>query len=323
MTVPSEITGVHQSDVIIRSAIISALDDLRANPWLLDHAFASLPKDTLTKPEYGQREVDRAKKWFMSTRIPVLMSHQINEPTLPCITISLIESAEAETTLSDTHYVPAQDDSRVWPDLSARFTPISFYQASGYLTVPDAIGDALVLAPGMQIVDGQGRSHEVLEIIDIYTVMIAENTNADFRNSVIRGQRPSGIMQIESVRMKEVYAVGTHAQAEQTHLTYLHTLLVFCLYRYKMRFLEARGFERSVVSSSDFRRNEAFENELVWSRHINISGYVSHVWPGDSTQKITNLDTIIRVDESRHLPPDTDPDDHLWIGDEDSLTFRG
>lgn len=317
MSVPSEITGIHQADVLIRSALIAAIEDMRANDWLLDHAFNWLPSDLLTKADYGRAEVDKAKRWFRSTKIPVLMSTAIVDPSFPCITITLVESGEAETTLSDTHYVPQQEDDRLWPALTPVFVG-SWGPTTGLLVVPDRITEQLVLAPGMMVIDRSGRSHPILEVVDDSTVRLAPEAAGDFTASVIKGARPTGITTIGSVAMKEVYAIGCHVQGEQVHLTYLHTLLVFMLYRYKASLLEARGFERTVVSSSDFRHNEAFEMELTFSRHTNITGYVRQVWPEYSGQKIQSIDTrpIIVCGAGTQ----ENPEDLSWIGEEDALT---
>lgn len=290
MAVPNELIGIHQADLIVRSAIIAAFDDLRANPWLLDAAFASLPQDKLTRDQYGHKEIDAAKKWFLSTRIPVFMSSRVDEPTFPCISITLVESGEAETTLSDTHYVPVVDDERLWPDLSERFTPVRYEQATGTLVVPKAIGDSLVITPGQQVIDASGEGHEILEVVDDYTLTIEPGVTTSFRHAVIKGRQPSSVMAVESVRARETYAIGCHVQGEQVQLQYLHTLLVFALYRYKARLLEARGFERSTLSSSDFRRNDSFETELTWSRHMNLTGYVTQMWPGEVDQKLTSVE---------------------------------
>jgi len=74
--------GIHQSDVIIRTAIIAALADLRANPWKLDYVFSSLPKDTLTAKSYGEKDIAQAKRWFLSTEIPVTMVPRIDKAKL-------------------------------------------------------------------------------------------------------------------------------------------------------------------------------------------------------------------------------------------------
>lgn len=248
-TIPPTLTeplGIHQSDIIIRSALIAGLDDLRANPWLLDYVFSSLPKDDLTKNDYGQREVDNAKKWFLNTEIPVIMNTRIDETKVPAISVSLMDSNESDTTLGDVHYVPVE-----------------------------------------------------------YTV-----------------EKDSKAVTLESLVFKETYSIGCHAAGETTFATYLHSIVVFILLRYKQRLLEARGFERSTVSSSDFRRNEMFENEMVFSRWISLSGYVRNYWPKDVDLLITSTEPAVIVTGADALPNDTDPADSLWIGDQDALTLK-
>ena len=106
----TEALGVHQSDVIIRTAIVAAIADLRANPWLLDYVFASLPRDDRTMKDYGEKEVQRAKEWFMKTNVPVFMVPRMDEAKVPCITIKLLDSSEAEVTLGDVHYQEKEDN---------------------------------------------------------------------------------------------------------------------------------------------------------------------------------------------------------------------
>jgi hypothetical protein len=316
----TEVTGIHQSDVIIRSAIIAAMADVRANPWLLDYVFASLPKDPLTMKEYGEREIDAAKKWFMSTNIPVFMSTRVDEVKLPAISISLLESTEAETTLSDTHYQVQEDNDSAWPALAGPFSPTEYSAATGIMKVPDL---GIILAPGMVVVDSIGRAHDILEVPDADTIQIKAGTVADFSGAYLKGARPSFIAQLESVVMKETYSIGCHVDSEQTHLTWLHSILTFILLRYKETLLEARGFERTQINSSDFRRNESFESEFVFSRHLNITGYVRQVWPKAIKPKITaTAITPLMISDSGKLPADTDPNDASWIGDEDALTFK-
>lgn len=294
MILPSEAAGIFQSDLLIRSAILMAIEDLRANPHLLDYAFASLVQDPFTRNEYGQREINNAKRWFLTTKIPVVMSTVVNEVAMPAISISLIESAEEAVTLADVHLITQQDDLNAWPDLTQTFNPISYVTATGQMTVPDTIG--IILAPGQQVIDHDGQAHEILEMQGEFTFLIKANTVANFTGSTIRGKRPSNLVQMESVRMRESYSIGCHAQGEQTYLTYLHSLLVFCLYRYKQDFLEARGFERSVVSSTDFRRNDSFDNELTYSRHLTLTGYVQQTWPKHFEQKITAFKSEVEID---------------------------
>jgi hypothetical protein len=317
----TEALGIHQSDVIIRSAIIMAIADLRANPWLLDYVFASLPRDSHTMKDYGEKEVQRAKEWFMKTNIPVFMVPRLDEAKVPCITIKLQDSAESEVTLGDVHYQEKEDNDTQWPALIKPFTPEKYNAATGIMVVSQDVLDSIVLAPGMVIVDAVGKPHDILEVFDDGSFTIKQGTMADFTNSVVKGAKPSYITRLESVSYRETYQIGVHVAGEPVYLTWLHSIIVFILLRYKQALMEARGFERSVFNSSDFDRNEMFEAEMVFSRYLTLTGYVRQYWPKDVNPKITSFQPQpIRVIGADKLPQGTDPNDQLWIGDNDTLT---
>lgn len=310
-----ESQGIFQADLIIRTALIAAIQDLRVNTWLLPYAFASLLWDDLTKSEYGQREVDNAIKWFLSTKIPVIMSTHVDEPLLPCVSISLLESAEAETTLGDVHWQPTILDTTTWPDLSAPFTPPSYDIKTGDLVLPSSVTDSLVPTVGQQILTKDGKLYPILAVPDEWqTVQVAPGTVADWNGAIIKGAQPGEMVQMESVKARESYTVGCHVQGEQIHLTYLHSLILFCLYRYKQSLLESRGFGRAIISNMDFRENPSFGSELVWSRHIKLSGYVTQTWPKEKAAPIQAVDLNVVVDSNL----EADAPDEMWSTDLDT-----
>jgi hypothetical protein len=325
----SEARGIFQSDVIIRSAIMAAIRDLRLNPWLLDYVFASLLNDPLIreliKSDFPEKEIEQARRWFLGNEIVVFMSHAIVEPKFPCVTISLVESSEQEATLADVHYVPKQDNDSKWPALTIQFTPVSYNALTGVVTIPDAIADSLVIAAGMMLVDSSGRAHEIIEMDSRTQFKIAPGTVANFTGAVLKGRRPAYITTFESVKMQETYSLGCHVQSEGVHLTYLHSVIVFCLLRYKETLLEGRGFERAKISSSDFMRNGAFEQENVFSRHIQVTGYVTQTWPKQTQPKITSTlvsPLVVSVNSSSGSALEPDPNsDESWL-EQDSLTAR-
>jgi hypothetical protein len=314
--------GIHQSDIIIRSAIVAAMADMRANPWLLDYVFSSLPRDSLTMADYGEKEVAAAKRWFLTTDIPVVMNTRIGEVQLPAISISLKESTEAETTLGDVHYKPHEDALEFGQALAGPFNPKAYNAATGIMVLDESTADSIVLAPGMIVIDAIGKVHEILEVLDRNMFAIAPGTVADFECATIRGSRRAIRVELESVNYKETYSIGCHAQGESVFTTYLHSILCFILLRYKETLLEARGFERSSFNSSDQMLNEQFENELTFSRWVTINGYVRQYWPKNVTQRITSVSPEMRIANGGKLPPETDPDDSLWMGDEDMLSLK-
>lgn len=307
----TEALGIHQSDVIIHTALTAAIADMRANPWLLDYVFASLPRDAVSLKAYGEKEVARAKEWFTTTNIPVVMRNRLDEVKLPAISIGLLESVESDTTLGDVHYVPQEDTEASWPVLAGPFSPVSYNAATGIMVIPSDIGSSLVVAAGMVIIDRVGVAHEITDVLDSNTLVIRSGTVADFGSALLKTAKPALITQLESLAFRETYSIGCHAQGEPVFLTYLHSIVTFVLLRYKEALLEARGFERSTVSSSDFRKNEEFGNEMVYSRYINLTGYVRQFWPKAVSEKLRRLDTEIVHQEDE---PAADTDSLLWHG---------
>lgn len=318
----TEALGVFQSDVIIRTAIVAAIADLRANPWLLDYVFASLPRDQTTLREYGEKEVAQAKKWFLSTNIPVFLNVRVpDNGKPPCITVALEESSEAENTLGDSHYVPREDAEAPWPALCKPFDPISYNAPTGIMVVPESILSGLVLAPGMIVIDRHGKEHEILEVVADDTIGIEPGSVADFHLSIIKAKKPSYVAALESASFKETYSIGCHAIGEPVHLTYIHSILTFALLRYRQALLESRGFERSFIASSDFHKNEGFDPENVFSRYITLSGYVRQYWPKSVDPKVTSLGTQLLVDPAHNVPlePGQTLDELTWIGEQDGI----
>ena len=320
-----EALGIHPSDVIIRTAIVAALADIRANPWLLDYVFAALPRDEQTYKDYGEKSVARAKEWFLKTDIPVSMVPRIDEGRWPRITISLADSQEVENTLGDVHSTPIEYiQNGTWAALTSPFTPMYYTPATGKIKLP-AVG-GLVVGPGMYIIDHNGNEHEILVVESDSVVYIAENTMADFRGCVIKGVKPTIAVHLESAAFKETYNIGVHVGQEPVYLTWLHSIVSFALLRYRKSLLEGRGFERTSFNSSDFRREETFESELVFSRYITITGYVRNYWPSHVVPTINTTYQPIKVNPADQLPTgpnDVNAADALWVGENDVLNTDG
>ena len=325
----SELTGIFCGDIIIRSALIEGIADLRRNPYLLPFVFASLKYDELTKKEYGVKEINQGCKWFLKTEIPVAFSARIDKPKFPIVTISQMDSSEQEMTFSDTHYTPQEDSSLFDPALTDPFIPVSYVASTGTMVVPDSVSANLILAPGQLIFDDVGVGHPILTVTDAVTVTIAVGCTASFTRAVIKGATPAQIVTIESVKESETYQIGCHVEGDPTHLIFLHAIVRFILLRYKQTLLEERGFERSTTKSSDFMRNGQFEAENVFSRHITLSGFVQNSWPKAIIQKITGIETVPVVaavgDTADVTAIENDiglTDDDAWLASVDGIGLK-
>lgn len=318
----TRILGIHQSDIIIKSAIVVGLADLRANPNLLNYVFASLPQDPITWKEYGEKDVNAAKNWFLKTNVPTSVLPQLDESKWPQITIELLESSEvtAEATLGDVNYEPNEYNDSTWPPLTPQFTPIAYNPTTGAIKI-SVIPEAYV-APGMFLVDRNGQSHEIVKVLSQTEFYISEGTVADLRNCVLKSHKPSWQVSAESSSFKETYRIGIHVQNEPGLLSWLHSIVVFSLMRYKQVLLEGRGFERSTIQSTQMARDERFETENIYSRYITITGYVRQFWPKNIGQVIDTVefDRLEVRGENAHVRvagTGVDPKNQLWVGDLD------
>lgn len=312
----SEATGIFQSDMLIRHAVLAGFRDLRANDWLLQYVAEGLKQDDLTKDVYGQKEIDALKKWFRGTEIPIIMAGPITDIKSPAITIALINSSEQDNTLGDIHYVPSEDvPDGTWPDLTPKFDAI-FEVATGKVTLPVSV--VVELFPGMVIIDAQGQAREILSVNSNTVFFIDAGTPRDFRGATIRSGSPSTLQTLESALFTETYQLGCHVEGEPLQLIFLHSILVFVLKRGNQVYLEGRGFEKSTVSSADFAKNEYFNVENAWTRYVTLTGVCRHTWPKFRFQKLTGTVPYIAVIGSGNLPPESQPaKEQSWIGDKD------
>lgn len=323
----TEALGVTQSDVLVRGALLAAIADLRANSWLLDYVFSSLPKDSLTNKEYGAKEVDQAKKWFLKTDIKVLMDVRVPDGNYPpvFVAIRLNSSEESRNTLSDIHHQPFEDAEGVWAPLTAKFTPTSYSPATGRMRLPSTITDNLIVATGMVVTDRTGTSHEILDVLEDGLIELPKGLKVDFHECFIKSAKPSFSVALEGAEFRESYLLTCAVVGEAVHLTYLHSIIVFCLLRYREQFLDARGLEVSSITSSDFRMSGGSEEmpEIFFTRHITLSGTVRHYWPKAVTRKTLGFGAQMQVLGGEHAPDEgVETDDLMWIGDLDPMSVK-
>jgi hypothetical protein len=319
----TEILGIHQSDVIIKSALELALADMRANPGLLDYAFASLPQDAITARDYGDKERQAAKDWFLKTAIGVAVVPYLNEAQWPVISIEMVDSVEAvnEASLGDVHHLPWEGTDTSWPALNREpIVVTSYIPATGKIKIRDEV--EFSIAPGMYIIDQSGTEHEILDVISNTEFKISPQTVANLAKVSIKSRRPAFQTSVESSSFKETFRIGIHVQGEAAFLTWLHSVVVFAIMRYKQVLMEARGFERTTVQSTQLARDERFEAENVFSRFLTISGFVRQYWPKtvapvlDAVEfdklMVSGQDADVSVEDAG-----LEPASQLWVGNKD------
>jgi hypothetical protein len=285
--------GIFQSDIIIRTALMAALDDIRANPFLLDFVFASLLEDELTNQEYGAKELEEARNWFLKTDIPIAMSTRFDQVTSPMIALSLEDSSEAATTLGDVHSTPTEEveatEVLVSRPVVPEFTPRSYDLNTGIVTLPTTVSTDNVF-PGMLLFDRKAnQAYRIEEVLGPQSLQIASGVKANFTKAVIAPTTSFAIAHLESVEERESYRLDLYVSGDASHILYLYAIVKFALYRYKQDLFEARGFERSSINVTGLRFFKKEGGEVFYSRTFMLNGYVRQYWPKQITQKIDGL----------------------------------
>ncbi len=282
----TECLGFYPLDLVIRSALLEGISQLRSQPWLLDFLFQGLLRDPYIARHYGTEEFLRSKEWILNTNIVVAMAHNLNQGSVPHVTIFLGSESEAEATLGDVHYI--NSEQVLVPQLMSKnsvltFTPSAFDAATGTITL---------LAPattdpvwqGMRILDrANNRYYTVLEVTSDteFTIDSEPLSPPNLTNAVLLRSEDLLVAQLESVFYKQTVHLDLTVEGDATKLLVLHQLILYILHRYKQELLEARGFERTTVSANDVASTKfgAGAAQRFFNRMISVTGYVKQIWP--------------------------------------------
>lgn len=287
-------TGIFQSDILIRAAVIEGLDEIRRNPWLLDYCFAFLPNDDLTAKTYGTQELEEAKQWFLQTEVNVTMAYRPDRPQLPLIAIELVESAEAHATLGDHHYDTAEDvlasEVAIKPNIAlGPFTPTSYDPTTGKLTLPTDLSTSKVFV-GMYVFDSVANKGYQIEDVSDTGFQIAPNTVANFTRCYVASRDSYWVIPLYSQLHRETYRLRCFVSSNPVHLSFLYSVLMFILLRGKKDLLEGRGFENStMVGSGVSGTTDKDSPEFIFIRDITLTGLVRQYWPGTPHQKLDGV----------------------------------
>ena len=291
------IHGIFQSDILIKTGIEAAIADMRANPWVLDYMFYGLRQDPLSRKQYGEIEVNRAKQWFLNNDIKVLGSYQLSKEALPCISIDLMSSVEEVSSLGDVNAVPDESIDAVTPGIAqpaytfGPFTP-SYNSLTGHVTLPANMATLLIFSGQILIDQTLQKGYVITEVLDQQHFNIIKGlVNPNFNNTYIASNpgQNTYIQTIESCFFKETWSIGVHCYEDPFFTYYLYSILMYIFLRYKQANFEARGFERTVISAGDYKPDERFGGQTIFSRYITVSGAVKYYWPKYITQPIQGV----------------------------------
>jgi len=293
----NETAGIFPGDVIIKTAIELALDDMRKNPWVVEDVFAPFIENPILKQKYGMKEIERAKEFLRNNKIPIYMKNRLDKQEFPCITIAMGESNEDKSlaTLGDASvcfedYLPCDIDKPI-KFLIPPFNVVSYDQVTGIVEVPEDVKEYKYIDKGHIAVDPDtGNGYEISGKAGVNGFKIAEGSELTGEKlaiipkySLYRARRERAISQ-------ETYNIGCHAEGDPSLLIFLYSIVKYSLYRYREGLLEYQNFQLSNLRSTDMIKNQAFNVENIYSRFIILSGQVEESWVKSPMRFIEGID---------------------------------
>jgi len=277
--------ALFQGDVIIRSCIQLAIDDLKKEPWLITDIFSDFIENPILKQKYGMKEIERAQEWIKNNKINYYMKHRIDNEEFPAITISMGNSDEDKSlaTLGDNSIcIDELDPCDIGKPIAFIVKPfniVSYDQSTGIVELPaNTIGYQYVGA-GMLAVDPKtGNGWIISGKAGTNGFSIAAGTELNINQLAVVPQYQAYRARRERIISQEQYNIGCHAHGDPANLLFLFYLVKYALLRYREGLLEYNNFQLSNLSCTDMIKNDAFNADNVYSRYIILSGQVEESW---------------------------------------------
>jgi len=277
--------ALFQGDVVIKTAIELAIDDIKKNPWLIDDIFSDFIDNPILKQKYGQKEIERAREFIMNNKINFYMKHRIDSEDFPAVTISMGNSDEDKelATLGDNSVcVEDLDPSEIGKPIQFIVKPfqvVNYNQTTGIVEVPEGLEGFQYVGEGMVAIDPEtGNGYVINGIIDDTKFKIAEGSELDVNELAIIPQYQLYRARRERITSQEQYNIGCHAHGDPSTLLFLFYLVKYALLRYREGLFEYNNFQLGTLHCTDMIRNEAFQADNVYSRFIILSGQCEEDW---------------------------------------------
>ena len=332
----TDIIGIFQGDLIIKSAVELALDDMRKNPWIIEDVFRSLTENPILNARYGMKEIARAKEFILNNNIAIYMHHRIDKMEYPCVTIAIGTSNEDKSlaTLGDLSVAfeeyDANDIGKPIKYLVPPFKPVSYDKVTGIVEIPTSIAEYRYIDKGMLLLDPKTGGAFIIDgKAGEYGLQIAAGSKLPKGELAIIPQYHLYKARRERAISQEQYNIGCHVHGDPSTLIFLFSVVKYALFRYREGLLENNNFQLSNLSCTDMLKNDQMQEENIYSRWISINGQVEESWVKSPKRFIEAIDinnpdrpdgvileTGIKI-LSKNAPLSIQEEDDIWVTIED------
>lgn len=290
------------SDLVLLKLFKQGMAEIRANPWVLDFIFERLIEEaTDLQKTYGEKEIDRAKKWFLKNNIDVRLAYNLDGIQFPCITIELMSQSESKphATLGDVAAPPWDEDVNqneyvIKPrSLAGPYPSVNYNLTTGEVTLPDGFDTELIFK-GQALYSPNSKNEYVISSINKTTTnsfYINTGVRDDFTGGYITPAYQTLKVRREIAMFNEQYNFKIMVQGDAGHLIWLHTIVSYLLLKFRKTLLEKKNIGLTTISSGPMiqEQQEQYGGEIVYSREISMEGICEVTWVSDILQKFEGV----------------------------------
>jgi hypothetical protein len=341
--------GIFQSDIFIKAAIELGIEDLRKNPYLIDHMFQSLRTNRYVREQYGQKQIDACKEWLANNQIDIYMKPRDDRDRLPNISIYLGTSNEKEEmkhmgdlSTQSTILLPNKIGKPI-PFMVPPFIPEGYNQATGVLSTPTSV-DLSIINPGMILANpATNYGYKILGVTGT-GIQLEAGLAIDGSSFAILPHYQYYKARIEHTFNEETYIISCNCHGDPQNTIFLWSIAKYSILRYRQDLLEGNGMAESKVNSSGLDANELWTTpggEKAYSRLLTITAQTEDSWikaPARIIEAVSlspkktckGIEGGITIISNTDTPPFINPMDETWtaIGEdqetpsEDEPTFE-
>lgn len=276
---------IYQADAVLKSCVEFMIEDMKANPWLLDDIFSNFTTNVYLKKKYAT-QIQNVKDWFANNNIHVELGYVSDGPEYPRISIVLGNQTESEPMKTmgdasvDTVMLLPNQIGKPIPFIVKPFTPTSVDPVSGNIEVPANLKGYSKAVPGQIIVNtSTGKGTPILEIMDDI-IMIESGLDIGSGTLAILPKYQYYEAKVEHTWMNANYKVICTGGSDVQQAIWLHDICLYGLFRYREGLLEALGLTESMINSEPLVQNSDMTDggQVAWERTISISGKIEQTF---------------------------------------------
>lgn len=237
--------------------------------------------------EFGREEIERAKRWFLRSEIPVFAVYRLDKPIYPCVTVAVVSSRESEAKASmgeiDPMVFPENEtlnkqDLVSTPDFITGPFSASYDLATGIVTLPSGFDTELIFANQGLYSTTSGTNYVIEVILSSNTFRIAKNVRDNFTKAYIKPAYDTLKVMRHLANFDEQYEINCCTKGTPGELYWLHAIITYILLQRRQYLLEKYNIGLSNLSSGEVTLEEDQSPENFFYRKIMMSGYSEVRW---------------------------------------------